>query len=367
METRNLPQAHTAINKQTEEEEESLIKSLLHSKETPGKKNFLHFVGKAHHHHCCCNSWEEDHQHKKSWRKWCEQEACALTCKLRGRWTWQRWSWTPTLAEPLYPKTSSWLQQWKTRASPSGVWSTPDLASFLDPSALQVACTSQGELRLQQSPPNVRASSGKHDHQKTACSMPIVPFSSHPGREQKPTFSLFAKLLFGIVSKRESVVPRGKDGSPAATIILLQPWWLKYVSLASEGSCEDTNAHTTADDWEIVKHFKDVLISVFALSLSKIMHSWCRMHQVVHQDVFREEKHTYWWTFRWDSARSRHHHQQQQQQKQTKFHYKSSRAPCITAPTIVSFGCGLWSPWAETGNSRLREIWLVCYYCSAST
>jgi hypothetical protein len=33
----------------------------------------------------------------------------------------------------------------------------------------------------------------------------------------------------------------------------------------------------------------------------------------------------------------------------------------------VSFGCGLWSPWAETGNSRLREIWLVCYYCSAST
>jgi len=38
--------------------------------------------------------------------------------------------------------------------------------------------------------------------------------------------------------------------------------------LASEGSCEDTNAHTTADDWEIVKHFKDVLISVFALSLS---------------------------------------------------------------------------------------------------
>lgn len=214
METRNLPQAHTAINKQTEEEEESLIKSLLHSKETPGKKNFLHFVGKAHHHHCCCNSWEEDHQHKKSWRKWCEQEACALTCKLRDQWTWQRWSWTPTRAEPLYPKTSSWLQQWKTRASPSGVWSTPDLASFLDPSALQVACTSQGELRLQQSPPNVRASSGKHDHQKTACSMPIVPFSSHPDREQKPTFSLFAKLLFGIVSKRESVVPRGKDRSP---------------------------------------------------------------------------------------------------------------------------------------------------------
>ncbi len=41
----------------------------------------------------------------------------------------------------------------------------------------------------------------------------------------------------------------------------------------------------------------------FLLSLSQIMHSWCRMHQVVHQDVFREEKHTYWWTFRWDSAR----------------------------------------------------------------
>jgi hypothetical protein len=56
METRNLPQAHTAINKQTEEEEESLIKSLLHSKETLGKKNFLHFVGEAHHRHCCCNS-----------------------------------------------------------------------------------------------------------------------------------------------------------------------------------------------------------------------------------------------------------------------------------------------------------------------
>jgi hypothetical protein len=70
MEIRNLPQAHIAINKQTnkqiEEEEESLIKSLLHSKETPGKKNFLHFVGKAHHHHCWCNSREEDHEHKKS-------------------------------------------------------------------------------------------------------------------------------------------------------------------------------------------------------------------------------------------------------------------------------------------------------------
>jgi hypothetical protein len=131
----------------------------------------------------------------------------------------------------------------------------------------------------------------------------------------------------------------GKMDLPAATIILLQPWWLKYVSLASEGTCEDTTAHTTADDWEIVKHFKDVLISVFALSLSlslsKIMHSWCRMHQVVHQDVFREEKHTYWWTFRWDSARSRRRRQQQQE---TKFHYKKQ-------PSSMHYGsyyCEFW-------------------------
>lgn len=74
---------------------------------------------------------------------------------------------------------------------------------------------------------------------------------------------------------------------------------------------------------------------LLSLSLSKIMHSWCRMHQVVHQDVFREEKHTYWWTFRWDSARSR---RRQQQQQETKFHYKKQ-------PSSMHYGsyyCEFW-------------------------
>jgi len=121
--------------------------------------------------------------------------------------------------------------------------------------------------------------------------------------------------------------------------------------------------------WNISKTCWYQFLLSLSLSLSKIMHSWCRMHQVVHQGVFREEKHKHWWrTFRWDSTRSR---RQQQQQQQTKFHYKSSRAPCITAPTIVSFGCGLWSPmsWNWTFQTTrnlaclllLFSFYLVCY------